>query len=326
MRLYIPLIILLCIACAGCSSNVDMLSNNSEQTTESSTTCTDDSTVDESSVPQIEQDVFEGYEFTADERLSYGVYFKDAYTVEQFEKFCNVARPMSAYPITPINDGVFIANQKIETYNFSETKYLILNINGDILKEATGGVTFDVQSRYLQKVGEFTFFKFYENNKDYFCIFNKDGIVCDTISVKESMQYIHLIDEIGNGYYLFANSGKSYDFYILTPEGKSVYLDFPNKYKSITDIPNIERHIEVGQLKENSFSLLQKSVDVCALYYRLDGTIIVDLSKEEKNITIKSLEPFEKGIAKIRFIGADYDWYNASIDVDGMFVEGPTKE
>jgi len=263
--------------------------------------------------------------------------FQLFFSPAEYVDLYNTASEISATPTYAISKFAVVAHQNIATYNTSEDKYFIMDISGNIIRDYGDNSWVNTQCVLF---GENIFINTNGHPAKY-DIVNAHGELVNTF---EDMLYeydaprIENLFDLGDGYYIFSEvkntSTSSYKLYILNPNGEHfeledfVVLSASGYHKPYYfDMANMEDNVSVGKISEDLFYFLYKfGADSFACYYDTEGELVINLSNSETNFEVTQLGNFVDGKANIKFRGADYKSYTATIDTTGDFIGEPVSQ
>ena len=258
-------------------------------------------------------------------------FFVDYYTPEEYVNLYKMAEGLSATPKVAISESLFIAHQYFATYNTTEDKYVIMNAQGDIVRDY-GDNSWPADRTRFEKMGSYAFVPIL-GNPATFEIIDEDGNLISMFSPGKDNYSIEYVCELGENYHIFAiYLNGNYVLRLLSPAGEIYGIKWPTRglsysmYDFQKELAN--GTIVIGSISEDLFYALYKNSrnKTYAFYFNIFGERVIDLSSDQTNYHIYQMGDFEKGYAKIYFRGADSKNYSAVIDKSGQFIGEPVKE
>lgn len=245
-----------------------------------------------------------------------------------------MATEYSATPKIAINHSLFIAKQTFSTYNSLETNYVIMDTEGNIIRNY--GHNGWVLDNFI-KMGKFSFICIL-GNPETFEILDENGNLLNVWDVYNGNPQVRHLYDLGNDYHMFASflGGEECVSYLLTPSGEFYTMTFP--YTGIPSAWTIESDIaegklQIGNVSEGMYYILYAPYAVSyplscvgwAYYFDTFGAVVIDLSSEKTNYYIYEMSDFVDGVAEIHFKGTDGVRYTAMIDTTGAIIGEPTQ-
>lgn len=263
--------------------------------------------------------------------------FREFFSPEEYLNIYEIAKSKSANPKLCVTNFLFVAELDLSTYNTRDTKGVLMDTTGNIVRECN--LFFDVPVA----LGDFVFLKT-SDNPATFDILNSSGETISTFvsELHESYSTLRPLLELNDGYALFTLHKTNDEFiralFIIQPSGDCYKVHWPDLYKepSLPESDVEGGYLFVGNASEGLIAILDKHATLrlpnsdyrcgsCAFYCDIKGDLAIDLSTAAVNYEVYRMTDFSNGMADIKFIGADNKVYSATIDKNGDFVSGPTR-